>query len=281
MQKLIPPPEKVSSFRRVNKLNELSGRNWIKFTKTWFMLRSSARDKKIYHPASFPEELAHNFITFFTKSGDWVLDPFVGSGSSLIAAKVLNRNAIGVELYSKYVKIAEERLTLVPDNNSRIFIRLGDARNLIQIFNEEGYHKVDFCITSPPYWNQLKRNNKRQRRRAQSGLDTNYGSKSNDLGNIDDYDDFLKEQELVFDQVFQVTREYGYLVVVTNNVYVDGRIWPLAFDTFKCLSKKWVPKDERIWCQNDKSLYPFGIFNTYVGNRAHHYCLIFQKRTDF
>lgn len=88
---------------------------------------------------------------------------------------------------------------------------------------------------------------------------------------------FLNEQEKIFDSVYDVMRKGAYLVVITNNIYREGKIWPLAFDTFSILSNKWIPKDERIWCQDYKSLKPFGMFNSYIGNRAHHYCLVFRK----
>jgi len=280
VQEAISLQKKTGSNRkRRNQLNDLCGKDWIKFTKTWFVLRSSARDSKIRHPASFPEKLAEAFIAFFTKSGEWVLDPFFGTGSSLVAAKILGRSGIGVELYPKYVEIARNRLRKIPDNGSEIVVLEGDSRSLDEIFEEEGLSNADFCITSPPYWNQLNRNHKRQRQRARLGLDTDYGSMPGDLGAIDDYNSFLEQQKLVFDAVFRVMKKWGYLVVVTNNVYFDSRIWPLAFDTFRSLSEKWVPKDERIWCQDDKALFPFGIFDTYIGNRAHHYCLIFRKET--
>ena len=72
---------------RRNKLNELSGRDWIKFTKSWFVHRPDPRgDRKIRHPASFPESLVREFLSFFTKKGEIVVDPFVGTGSTLVAA---------------------------------------------------------------------------------------------------------------------------------------------------------------------------------------------------
>jgi hypothetical protein len=72
----------------------------------------------------------------------------------------------------------------------------------------------------------------------------------------------------------------GYLVVITNNVYADGRLYPLAFDTVKSLSDNWVPKDEKIWLQNDKPLIALGINSAWVGNRHHQYCLIFRKEKN-
>ena len=113
--------------------------------------------------------------------------------------------------------------------------------------------------------------------REKLDLDSDYGSDSQDLGMIDKYELFLNAQNEIFDDVYDLMKDKGYLLVVTNNIYKNGRMWPLAFDTMNRLSKKWVPKDEQIWCQDNKKLHPFGMFSSYVGNRSHHYCLIFRK----
>jgi DNA modification methylase len=260
-----------------NKLNDLSGREWIKFTKSWFILRPKKRDTKILHPASFPEELVEEFIKFFTKRGQWVLDPFLGTGSTLIACQNTGRNGIGIEINEKYVKIAKQRLKQQSLIDTQQIVLQGDSNNIEKIFLENKFPKMDFCITSPPYWNQLKRNYMRQRGRKEKGFDTKYSENEKDIGNIDDYESFLLAQEKIFDKVYNVMKSNAYLVVITNNVFADGKLYPLAFDTFKSLSKKWVPKDEKIWLQDDKPLLPLGIYSAWVANRAHQYCLIFRK----
>ena len=62
------------------------------------------------HPAAFPEELPEWFIKLFTKDGDTVLDPFMGSGTTIIVAERMGRNAIGVEIVSEYIDMVKERL---------------------------------------------------------------------------------------------------------------------------------------------------------------------------
>src|SRR5207253_10832354 len=60
--------------------------------------------------------------------------------------------------------------------------------------------------------------------------------------------------------------------IITNNVFSEGKMYPLAFDTVSTLSKEpfaWTPKDEKVWCQDDKTLLPLGVFNAWVGNRHH------------
>ena len=63
---------------RKKRLNDLTAKEWIKFSKSWFTLKrgGSDREKIKAHPATFPAELAESYIGFFTKQGEWVLDPF-------------------------------------------------------------------------------------------------------------------------------------------------------------------------------------------------------------
>lgn len=264
-----------------NKLNDLTSREWIKFTKSWFVHNPPRRAAgELLHPAKFPETLVAEFIRFFTRPGAWVLDPFLGTGSTLVAAARCGRNGLGVELMPKYAAIARERarreVAAAELSTSQVVVD-GDSRQLVSLARAHGVGFVDYCITSPPYWNQLHRRNLRQRVREESGLDTRYGAAEADLGNIADYHAFLAEQKAIFAQVYELMAPGGYLTVITNNVYTAGRLFPLAFDTLTSLSDRWVPKDERIWLQDDKRLLPLGLNSAWVGNRHHQYCLIFRK----
>jgi DNA modification methylase len=297
-----------------NKLNELSGKDWIKFTKSWAVYNSKGekisnynrlenrkvsekswfihvpppRDNdKMKHPASFPESLIKEFIEFFTKKGDWVLDPFLGSGSTLIACYESGRNGIGIELSEYWANIVKLRLEnaknqtkmdrFIGKEETKQIVVVGDSRDIDKIWEEKGFPKVKYVVTSPPYWNQLKRNYIRQKKRKEEGLPTMYSADPKDLGNIDDYGQFLIEQKQIFDKVYDVAEDGAYLTVITNNIYADGRLFPLAFDTLLLLSEKWVPKDEKLWLQDDKPLIPLGVYSSYIGNRHHQYCLIFRK----
>jgi DNA modification methylase len=280
--KLLSSKNKLREKRRpVNRLNDLSGKEWIKFTKSWFKHSPPPRDRtKLIHPAGFPETLVREFVEFFTKRNMWVLDPFLGTGSTLLASRAAGRNAVGVEINPRYVSIARSRLEEAPPSDgTRQLVIQGNSRHLQRIFVENKIQEVDFCITSPPYWNQLNRANLRQRERKQKGLDTNYSDDPEDIGNISNYEEFLDAQERIFDGVHGITKAGGYLVVVTNNVFAHGRLYPLAFETLATLAKTWVPKDERVWLHDDKRLLPLGIYNAWVGNRSHQYCLIFRKES--
>src|SRR2546428_6731736 len=93
---------------RRNKLNELSGRDWIKFTKSWFVHRPEPRgDRKIRHPASFPESLIREFVSFFTRKGEVVIDPFVGTGSTLVAALETGPSGLGFKIVTRYAALSK------------------------------------------------------------------------------------------------------------------------------------------------------------------------------
>ncbi len=266
-----------------NKLNDLTGKEWLKFTKSWFILRPPRRkENELLHPAKFPETLVEEFIRFFTKKDAWILDPFMGTGSTLIAAGSLKRKSVGVEITKKYFTTANRRIK--QKGFSKLASPLqGNSLQLKNVLADNGFDKkeFDYTITSPPYWNQLERNSIRQKDRKQKGLDTRYSLNPDDLGNIASYENFLEQQALVFDQVYDVTKPGGYLTIITNNVYCDGALYPLAFDTAVSLTKRkeksWVLKDEKVWLQDDKKLIALGVNNAWVGNRHHQYCLIFRK----
>ena len=269
-----------------NKLNDLTGKEWIKFSKSWFIHRPPRRkDDEILHPAKYPETLVEEFISFFTKEGEWVFDPFLGTGSTLIAAGNLKRNAAGIEITEHYFKTSINRIKK-QKYSTNITALYGSSENLQRVLTESNLLdiKFDYTITSPPYWNQLERNSMRQKLRSDKGLATKYSEIKDDIGNIKNYDEFIERQAKIFDNVFDITKTGGYLTIITNNVYHKSRLYPLAFDTAVSLTKRgaksWILKDEKMWLQNDKPLIALGVNNAWVSNRHHQYCLIFRKEAD-
>src|SRR5512143_2768184 len=96
---------------RANKLNDLDAKSWLKFQKSWFVHNPPPRKRGVLsHPAKFPESLAREFIEFFTKAGQTVLDPMAGTGSTLVAALRAGRNSYGIELNPKYVEVARQTI---------------------------------------------------------------------------------------------------------------------------------------------------------------------------
>ena len=258
-----------------NKLNNLTGKEWVIFTKSWFIHNPAPRKKnEMLHPAKFPESLIEDFIKFFTVKGDTVLDPMLGTGSTLVACDSCKRVGIGIELSEKWAKIAKNRTA------QKIII--GDARKLESILEKNEVKKINFCITSPPYWDMLKKSRggvvSAAKERKQKGLAESYSDDPNDLGNIHDYEQYLDELYKIYEQVYNVLEDKKYLVVICQNILdPNGVMIPFAWDLAKKIGKLFRLKQERIWLQDNKMLGSWGYPFTYVSNVHHHYCLIFEK----
>lgn len=264
-----------------NKLNDLSPKQWIKFQKSWFIHNPPPRRKEVLqHPAKFPETLAQEFIEFFTKSGQNVLDPMVGTGSTLIACLRSGRNAIGIELKPEYAETArllveQERDALGPSAaRLKVEVVQGDATRL----DEYDLPQIDYVFTSPPYWDMLHaRGAETQRaRRSDQALDVTYSDHPADLGNVSDYAEFLQRLVQIYGSMTAFLRPLSYLTIIVKNVKKGGVIYPLAWDLARELGKIYTLKDEKIWAQDDIRLAPYGMGNAWVSNTFHHYCLQFR-----
>ncbi len=265
-----------------NTLNDLTGTEWLRHTKSWIIKDGKPSDipKDIKnHPASFPPDLAKHFIEFFTKKDMWVLDPFMGIGSTLAACNDSQRNCIGTELNPVFAAYAQSRA-----KNKELILKVfnQDCRNLSTIFKENNYPQADFLITSPPYWNMLAKSRggveSRHKKRKKGGLMDTYGDNDADLGRISEYDEFLKELVVLFSGIKEILRSGAYLVIIVQNVRTPGgKVVPFAWDLAFKLSKHYILKQEIIWCQDKKFLGIWGYPTHYVSNVHHHYCLIFQK----
>ena len=270
---------KKRTFR--NRLNDLAPKEWIKFQKSWFMHNPPPRQRDVLrHPAKFPETLAQEFVEFFTKRGQTVLDPMVGTGSTLLACLRSGRSGIGLELNPVYAEIArevvaEERERLDQEESDvHVEVITGDAADL-QAFN---LPQIDYVLTSPPYWDMLhaKGADTQRRRRESSELDLIYSADPADLGNIADYDEFLERLIQIYAGLKPYLQPRAYLTVILKNVKKKGTIYPLAWDVARNLADVYTLKDERIWVQDNIRLAPYGMGNAWVSNIHHHYCLQFR-----
>jgi SAM-dependent methyltransferase len=266
-----------------NLLNDLTGREWIKFTKTWFVCDSPRYHRNRgteLHPARFPEELAAEFVNFFTKRGEWVLDPFCGSGATLMACREQGRHAVGLELSARYAEITRQRLEQAPGDTEALVLN-ADARDALSAVLASP-PAFDFLLTSPPYWDMLRHPRggvkSRHQQRIEQGLDEAYSENPADLGNIIDYEEFVEALGGIFDGCRDLLKPEKYLAVVVQNLRAPGgEVKPLAWDLARRLSRSYSFQGERIWCQNSKPLGIWGYPKIFVPNYHHHYCLIFRK----
>jgi DNA modification methylase len=270
----------------LNRLNELSPKDWLKFQKSWFVHNPPRRTQSVLrHPAKFPETLAMEFIGFFTKPGQVVLDPMAGTGSTLVAALRTGRHSYGVELNPTYAEIAgdalvEERQKLgVAAEGLQSTMVIGDAAGIVDISSTYQIPSIDYMLTSPPYWDMLHMRGAatQQGRRNSPSLDVVYSEDPNDLGNILDYDEFIKRLSDIYTGMQPIFRPGAYLTIIVKNIKKGGKIYPLAWDLASCLKNTYVLKDEKIWCQDNQKLSPYGLGNAWVSNTFHHYCLQFRN----
>jgi DNA modification methylase len=267
-----------------NKLNDLDPKSWLKFQKSWFIHNPPPRKKGVLrHPAKFPETMAQEFIEFFTKRGENVLDPMAGTGSTLVAALRCGRNSYGIELNPGYAKIArevvdQEKASLADSqaaNNLMAVVIQGDAKNA-RAYDIPG---INYVLTSPPYWDMLhaKGAENQKKRRETNELDVIYSDDPNDVGNLHDYEQFLGQLIIIYSGLKPLLHEKAYLTIIVKNIKKGGKIYPLAWDLARELGKVYTLKDEKIWMQDNQPLAPFGLGNAWVSNTFHHYCLQFRN----
>ncbi|OGO36202.1 MAG: hypothetical protein A2Z03_10560 [Chloroflexi bacterium RBG_16_56_8] len=265
-----------------NKLNDLDPKSWLKFQKSWFIHNPPPRKPGVLvHPAKYPETMAQEFIEFFTKKGETVLDPMAGTGSTLVAALRAGRNSYGIELNPKYADIAKQ---IVADERAA----LGEAAVNLKsgIINADARQAasyqisdIAYVLTSPPYWDMLHAKGAltQKKRRSSPVLDVHYSDDPNDLGNVGDYNEFVERLVNIYKGLKSLLREKAYLTIIVKNVKKGGRIYPLAWDLGRELGKVYTLKDERLWLQDNQRLAPYGLGSAWVSNTFHHYCLQFRN----
>lgn len=269
-----------------NQLNDLTAKEWIQETVSVWRQRGLGAghvDAEIerLHPAPFSFTDVSRLIRFFTKSGQTVLDPFVGIGSTLKAAHIEGRNGVGIELSREFASLAIERIeretSSLAVNHSRQLVINGDAREVLPTL-ENG--SVDFVVTSPPYWNILhKADHKVEQERLAHGLKTRYSeSDARDLGNIADYNTFLSELVKVFVDCRRVLKPQRYLAAIVGDFRNKGRFHMFHSDLASGLEQNgFALKGITILYQSHKRLFPYGYPAAYVPNMHHQYIMILRN----
>jgi DNA modification methylase len=181
------------------------------------------RDKKA-HPATFPISLAKRVIELFSHQGQLVLDPFVGSGTTLVAAQDLNRQAVGFDLQKSYIDLCVSRLT--PNANPGIQAQQlavqDDARNSPRYVSPES---IALIWTSPPYANLLNRlrQNKSRRSRKNEQFNTieQYSQDPRDLGTMA-LADYTRAMGDIFANLLPMLRPKAHCVINVPDMWWEN-----------------------------------------------------------
>lgn len=221
-------------------LSCIEARDWMKNQiGVWqFMYEPrDIRDKNV-HPAVFPIAMAKRVIEQFTHKGELVLDPFVGSGTTLLAAQYLDRNAIGFDLKQEYVDLSNSRVSEVPeDAHCEQFAFCDDARNIV---NRIAPGTVKLAFTSPPYANILNRERKNKSRRGdlrqneQFGKVEQYSQDPRDLGTLE-ADEFEKAISEIFKLMMPVFDEKAHILINITDAWIDGKRVPLHINIINAM----------------------------------------------
>ena len=263
-----------------NKLNNLNGKDWIKSTKSYWISEKCVDDKiALKHPAPFMVKDIIKLVSFFTKKKQIVLDPFNGTGTTLLACCRTGRKGIGIDLNKNYNNLAKKRLKDQPNYKDQKII-FGNSLNKIK--NIEG--EINYCVTSPPYHNILrnKGNGIREvkdnyRKGARTGVEY-YSENKNDLGNQKSYQNFLDLFEKIMSEVFLKLKNRSYTSIIISDFTVNKKEKNVQGDVVNLMQN--IGFDfvgTTVLLQETKPLYPFGYPYSYVINHHHQNIINFRK----
>lgn len=156
--------------------------------------------------------IPRNIILRYSKKKDWILDQFLGSGTTLIEAKLLGRNAIGVDINSEAVKLSNTNLSFTCQERSKIFTKQGNANNLSFIKDES----IDLICTHPPYADIIR-----------------YSKEfPGDISHLK-YEEFLKELEQVAKESYRVLKKQGICAFMIGDIRRKGNVLPLGMNSMR------------------------------------------------
>ena len=268
---------------RTNKINDINLNRWKEYddiiTDSLWVLdkRDSSGGHNANYWGNFIPQIPNQLIRRYTKENEWVLDTFLGSGTTLMECKRLNRNGVGIELQADVIELARKNISNDEDifnneiNKTRIEIINGDAASLDykKKLNELGIDKVQLAILHPPYWDIIK-----------------FSEDLGDLSNTKTLQDFLSQIGRVVENVTKILEKNRYLALVISDKYENGEWLPLGFYTMQevlkygyILKSTIVKNFEETKAKiNQKELWRYRALVGGFYVFKHEYIFLFQKR---
>jgi len=225
-----------------NHINCLNAKQWMKNqVAVWEFAyeKRDIRDKNI-HPAVFPIGLPTKCIELFTHKGELILDPFVGIGTTLVAAKDLERNAVGFDLSKKYIDFTEKRLS-----QSNLFSstkQMAICEDAINIQNYLEESSISLSVTSPPYANMLNR--PRENKSLRGNLRNNqhykkiqqYSKNPRDLGTMEPKR-FAEALGEIYKNILSLHKPKAHCVINITDLWWENKRIPLHLYVIEALEK--------------------------------------------
>jgi tRNA G10 N-methylase Trm11 len=187
----------------------------------WVLPRRDSSGSHLgWYWGNFIPQIPHQLMLRYTKKGDWVLDPFLGSGTTLIECKRLGRNGVGIELSPEVAGKAEQLIAEEPNRDSvttRVFT--GDSRvvNPESTLTSAGTNSVQLLIMHPPYHDIIR-----------------FSGDERDLSNANSTSAFLDMFTEVVDNFTPALDRGRYFALVIGDKYSKGEWIPLGF---QCMSE--------------------------------------------
>ena len=204
--------------------------------------------------------IPRNLLLRYSNEGNLILDQFAGGGTTLVEAKLLNRNIIGVDINNNALERCKEKCDFEYENSGKVYFYEADARNLNFIPDES----IDFICTHPPYANIIKYSEDIE----------------NDLSHLE-VKDFLIEMEKVASESYRVLKKDKFCAILMGDTRQKGHIIPMSFEVMKIFEKVgFKTKEIIIKEQHNCKATGFWKTNSVKYNFlliAHEYLFIFKK----
>lgn len=278
--------------------NGLSTQEWAKNSRSVWNDVSSPRHKKaLQHGATFPKKLSDRIISLYSHKNDYVLDPFLGTGTTALSALEMQRNIIGFELSEEFYKIAldsihslsQENLFEDLESKNTHTIVLGDCVELIDSLQNES---IQLTFTSPPYADLIhKVTEDRTKRHKKSAfvIDNNattkiYSTHKKDLGNMD-FKTYMHTVKQIMQKLFSKTKPNGYNIWVVKD-YRDSKNKIPYIDLHSAIAMAgqeagFKYHDLIIWDQNERRrLVLLGYPSVFYVNQNHSFIVVLRKTKD-
>lgn len=268
---------KSLSVQKEGKINDLNLNRWKEYEdlitdSLWiFDKRDTSGMHKADYWGNFIPQIPNQLLRRFTKKGEWVLDPFLGSGTTLIECKRLGRNGLGIELNKQVAKAAKERLS--KEKNSfgvQTELISEDSRtiDLQPVLKKMRVNSFQFLIMHPPYWDIIR-----------------FSSSKADLSNAKSTEEFLLMFRKVIEKTYPFLDKKRYCAVVIGDKYSSGEWIPLGFYLMQeMISKGFRLKstiiknfDQTTAKRNQKELWRYRALAGGFYIFKHEYIFLFQK----
>lgn len=206
---------------RTSSINDINLNRWQEHSdiitdSLWVLPKRDTTGAHLgWYWGNFIPQIPHQLMLRYTKKGDWVLDPFVGSGTTLIECRRLGRSGIGIELNPE---VARQSAKLVGQEKNRHSIKTevvnGDARTIDaqQMLDKLGVNQVQFLIMHPPYHDIIS-----------------FSDDEKDLSNAQGTEQFIQMFGETLDNVTPILERGRYFGLVIGDKYSRGEWIPLGF----------------------------------------------------